>query len=68
MKAEIKNGKLVLTLDIEPYKSPSGLSNVIASSHGNQTLACLYEDKPITVGVNAFQRIPGAVKKEKATG
>ncbi len=63
MKAEIKGDKLLLELTIAPHESASGLSNVIASTHGNQVTACQHDGQPVTIGVNAFCRIPGAVRK-----
>lgn len=56
MKAEITQGKLVITLDINdpPQPSASGKTLVVASSHGNQTTTAMLNGKPIKVGVNAY--------------
>ena len=54
MTAEIKNGKLILTLDIKPAPSISGKSTVIASTHGNQPLPVQYEGQTVICGVNAY--------------
>jgi len=56
MKAEIKDGNLVLTLPINPTPAPSasGKTLVVASSHGNLTTSVLIDGKPVVVGVNAY--------------
>ena len=54
MNAEIKDGKLHLTLDITPQESASGKSLVIASTRGNTQTAVQYKGQNVTVGVNAY--------------
>ena len=56
MKAEIKDGKLLITLSLQtPEPSASGKTLVVASTHGNVTLpALIVEGKPLTIGVNAY--------------
>ena len=54
MKAEIKDGNLILTLPIAPRTSKSGKSTVIATTGGNITCGVDYEGQPVTIGVNAY--------------
>jgi len=54
MQVEIKDGKLVITLPINPAVSKTGKSEVIATTHGNVKTSTTYKDKPVTVGVNAY--------------
>ena len=54
MNAEIKNGKLHLTLDINPTESKSGKSVVVASTRGNVQTACQHKGQNVTIGVNAY--------------
>jgi len=58
MKVEIKDGKLVITLDMQspPAPSASGKTLVVASTHGNQATGALIDGKPIIVGCNAYIR------------
>ena len=58
MTVEIKNNKLVITIDMNPKPIPSstGKTLVVASSHGNQATTAMIEGKPIIVGVNAYIR------------
>ena len=57
MKAEIKNGKLIITMELsEPTPSKSGKTLVIATSHGNQPTTVQVDGKVVTVGVNAYIR------------
>lgn len=58
MKATIKGNQLIITMDLQkPSPSASGKTLVVASSHGNQSLAdCLVDGKPVTIGVNAYIR------------
>jgi hypothetical protein len=54
-KIEIKNGKLIITADLnEGVPSASGKTLVLASSHGNIRTAELVNGKPLTVGFNAY--------------
>jgi len=55
MKAEIKDGKLIITLDVQaPTPSASGKTLVIASTHGNATTTATVDGKPVIIGVNAY--------------
>ncbi len=58
MQVEQKNGKLIITMDIEkkPTPSASGKTLVVASSHGNQATSVIIDGKPVIVGVNAYIR------------
>lgn len=58
MTVEIKNNKLVITIDMNPKPIPSstGKTLVVASSHGNQATTAMIDGKPIIVGVNAYIR------------
>lgn len=56
--AEVKNGKLIITLDLDETgkRSTSGKSTVHASTRGNMTTACLVNGKPLIIGVNAYTK------------
>ena len=55
MNAEIKDGRLVITIPLhDPRPSASGKTLVVASSGGNQATAAVVNGKPITIGVNAY--------------
>ena len=57
MKAELKDGSLVITLDVDtkdPPVSKSGLSRVVASTRGNVQTAIQVKGKSLTIGVNAY--------------
>lgn len=55
MKAEIKNGKLIIEIDVnEPRPSASGKTLVVASSHGNMATTAQVNGKPVIVGLNAY--------------
>lgn len=57
IRAEIKNGTLVVNIPIneKPEPSASGKTLVVASSHGNQTIAnCMVDGKPLVIGLNAY--------------
>lgn len=57
MKAEIKNGKLIVEIDTQsPTPSATGKTLVIASSHGNQPTAAMVNGKPVIIGLNAYIR------------
>ncbi|MDH6504897.1 hypothetical protein [Polynucleobacter sphagniphilus] len=64
MKAEIRDGKLFIEMDLqEPTPSSSGKTLVMATSHGNQTTTAMYEGQPIIIGLNAYIR---KLKKSQA--
>ncbi len=57
MTAVIKDGKLVITIDVQqPQRSASGKTLVVASSHGNQKTDAVVDGQPVVVGVNAYIR------------
>ena len=58
MQVEVKNNKLIITIDMnaKPTPSASGKTLVVASSHGNQQTSVMIDGKPVIVGVNAYVR------------
>lgn len=57
MKAEIKNGKLIIEIDVQkPTPSKSGKSLVIATTSGNVATTATVDGKPVTIGLNAYIR------------
>jgi len=58
MQVELKNNKLVITIDVnaKPTPSASGKTLVVATSHGNQQTTVTIDGKPLIVGVNAYIR------------
>jgi hypothetical protein len=40
--------------NVQTAPSASGKTQVVASSHGNQTTTCIVNGKPLTVGLNAY--------------
>lgn len=55
MKAQIKDGKLIIEIDMqEPTPSASGKTLVVASTHGNVVTDVLIDGKPVTIGLNAY--------------
>jgi len=55
LKVEIKDNKLLIEIDLEkPTPSSSGKTLVVASTHGNIVTSAKVEDKPITLGLNAY--------------
>ena len=55
MTVEIKNNKLCIEIDLEkPTRSASGKTMVVASTRGNVVTSAEVEDKPITIGLNAY--------------
>ncbi len=55
MEVKIENKKLVISIDMqEPTPSASGKTLVIASTHGNTATQCLFNGKPVVVGLNAY--------------
>jgi len=58
LQAEIKNGKLVVTIDFDEKGqiSASGKSRVHASTRGNQATSTLVNGKPLTIGLNAYTK------------
>ena len=56
MQATIKDGKLIIELELEktPQPSSSGKTLVVASTHGNQVTNLIIDGQPIVIGVNAY--------------
>ena len=55
MKAEIKDGNLIITIPLQaPQRSASGKTLVIASSRGNVATTATVDGKPVTIGLNAY--------------
>ena len=55
MKAEIKDNKLIITIDLQdPTPSASGKTMVIASTRGNVQTSLSVKGKPVTIGLNAY--------------
>ena len=55
LKAEIKDNKLLIEIDLEkPTPSSSGKTLVVASTHGNIVTSAKVDDKPLTIGLNAY--------------
>ena len=55
MKVEIKDNKLLIEIDLEkPTPSSSGKTLVVASTHGNIVTDAKVDDKPLTIGLNAY--------------
>lgn len=57
MKAEIKDGKLIITIEMQPpTPSATGKTLVVASSRGNVATTAQVNGKPVVVGLNAYIR------------
>lgn len=55
MKAQIKDGKLIIEIDMqESTPSASGKTLVVASTHGNVVTDVFIDGKPVTIGLNAY--------------
>lgn len=58
MKLSIDKKTGLLTLEMSCYPKPapskSGKTLVVASSQGNVKTSCMVDDKPVTVGFNAY--------------
>ncbi len=56
MQATIKDGKLIMEIDLQtpPVPSVSGKTLMVASTHGNQVTSLIIEGQPVVVGVNAY--------------
>ena len=61
MQATIKNGKLLIEIDLQtpPAPSASGKTLVVASTHGNQTTSLMIEGQSVVIGVNAYIKKAG---------
>ena len=60
MQATIKDGKLVIEIELQnpPVPSASGKTLVVASTHGNQKTDIMIEGQPVIIGVNAYIKKP----------
>ena len=56
LEAKIDKDRLIVTLPINAYTSPSGKTIVIASSHGNLQTGLEYKGKDVVIGLNAYIR------------
>lgn len=56
MQAIIKDGKLIIELELEktPQPSSSDKTLMVASTHGNQVTDLKIEGQPVIIGVNAY--------------
>ena len=56
MQATIKDGKLIIEIDLQnpPVPSASGKTLVVASTRGNQVTDLIIEGQPVVIGVNAY--------------
>ncbi len=55
MKAEIRDSKLFIEIDLEePTPSSSGKTLVVASTHGNIATSAQVNGKPVSIGLNAY--------------
>jgi len=55
MKAEIKDGNLIITIPTTtPTLSATGKTKSIASSHGNQPTSATINGQPVIIGLNAY--------------
>lgn len=55
MKAEIRDNKLFIEIDLEePTPSSSGKTLVVASTHGNIATSAQVNGKPVSIGLNAY--------------
>ncbi len=56
MQATIKDGKLVIEIELQnpPAPSASGKTLVVASTHGNQVTDLKIDGQPVVIGVNAY--------------
>jgi hypothetical protein len=55
MEAVIKNGKLIVTIDMEaPRLSSTGKTLVVASSGGGKVTTATVDGKPITVNLTGW--------------
>lgn len=64
MNVSINKAKNVLTIEIplmEPQASKSGKSILVASTQGNIKTSTMFNGKPLTVSVNAYVPVGGAV-------
>ena len=57
MKAEIKNGNLIITIPMQqPRPSASGKTMVVASTSGNVQTTAEVDGHPLVIGLNAYYK------------
>lgn len=55
MKTEIRDGKLLIEIDLQtPTPSASGKNLLVASTHGSTTTTAVVDGKPVVVSLNAY--------------
>ena len=55
LKAEIRDNKLIIEIDLEkPAPSSSGKTLVVASTRGNAVTDVLVDGQPVIIGLNAY--------------
>ncbi len=55
MQAKIENGKLIITIELQPAApSKSGKTMLIATSGGNKATTAVIDGKPVIIGFNAY--------------
>ncbi len=68
MIVELKNGKLVITIDANvknPMVSESGKTLSVASTRGAAGTSIMVKESPLVVNVNAYIRNPDYIKPPK---
>lgn len=62
MQATIKDGKLVIEIELQkpPAPSASGKTLVVASTHGNQVSGLTIDGQSVVIGVNAYIKKPAS--------
>jgi hypothetical protein len=68
IEAHIEGDYLIVKVPLqEPERSATGKTLVVASTHGNQTMADVIVDgKPVTIGLNAYIKPDALAGKKKA--
>jgi hypothetical protein len=59
MKAEIKDGNLVITIEADlqaTRRSSTGKTRIVATSGGNQATTVMVQGQPVVIGLNAYIR------------
>lgn len=59
MKAEIIDGKLVLTIPVyaNPPLSSTGKSRIVATTSGNKETTLMVDGKPVIIGMTAYCKV-----------
>jgi hypothetical protein len=68
IEARIEGDYLIVRVPLqEAERSATGKTLVVASTHGNQTMADVIVDgKPVTIGLNAYIKPDAPAAKKKA--